>query len=132
MRAIEAVARTVPITSRLAALGAGALRGRCFRPTHHTTPVRTAGPAIAHCQPPVWMMSAPSVGPDAPPMVVHADHNVMALTRSFAAVTTGYPHSGLIFTALDGRLDVTRVRKYAPAPKDMAAVLSTLKEAAPP
>src|SRR5438477_314370 len=83
-----AVERTGPITARLAALGAGALRGRCFRPTHHTTPVRTAGPAIAHCQPPVWMMSAPSVGPDAPPMVVHADHNVMALTRSFAAVTS--------------------------------------------
>jgi hypothetical protein len=36
---------------------------------------------MAHCHPPLSMMSAPSVGPDAPPMVVHADHSVMARKR---------------------------------------------------
>src|SRR5690349_774889 len=70
--AIDAVASAVPMTSSGAVLLLGALWGRCRRPAHHTTPVSTAGPAIAHCQPPFSMMSAPSVGPDAPPIVVMA------------------------------------------------------------
>src|SRR5438477_11147704 len=45
MRAIEAVARTVPIPSRLAALRPGARRGRCFRTDPLTTPGGTAVPA---------------------------------------------------------------------------------------
>jgi len=32
--------------------------------------------------------------------------------KVFAARATGYPHSGLIFAALDGRLDLNRVREY--------------------
>jgi hypothetical protein len=43
--------------------------------------------------------------------------------KAFAAVATTFPHSGLLFAALDDRLDLTRIRKYAPTQKDLAAVL---------
>jgi hypothetical protein len=45
--------------------------------------------------------------------------------KAFAALAMKCPHSGLVFAALDGRLDVARVRQYAPTPKELAAVLGT-------
>jgi hypothetical protein len=51
--------------------------------------------------------------------------------KAFAALATKYLHAGLIFTALDGRLDVARVRQYAPTPKELAAALHTITPAPP-
>jgi hypothetical protein len=43
--------------------------------------------------------------------------------KAFAARAVSYPHAGLIFAALDGRLDVRRVRAYAPTPQEAARAL---------
>jgi len=47
-------------------------------------------------------------------------HDPRAFRKAFAARATLYPHSGLIFAALDGRLDLARVREYAPTPQEAA------------
>jgi hypothetical protein len=43
--------------------------------------------------------------------------------KVFAARAVSYPHSGLIFAALDSRLDLGRVRAYAPTPQEAARAL---------
>jgi hypothetical protein len=49
-----------------------------------------------------------------------------AYRRAFAALAVARPYSGLIFSALDGRLDLARVRKVARTPQEASDALRTL------
>jgi hypothetical protein len=48
--------------------------------------------------------------------------------KAFAARAVAQPHAGLIFAALDGRLDLDRVREYAPTPQEAERALREAAE----
>jgi hypothetical protein len=52
-----------------------------------------------------------------------AGRDPRAFRKAFAARAGGLPHAGLIFAALDGRLDLARVRAYAATPQEAARAL---------
>ena len=56
--------------------------------------------------------------------IVEADSRVFR--KAFAEKAKAQPHAALLFTALDGRLDLTRVRQYAATPEEVAEALKRL------
>jgi hypothetical protein len=48
--------------------------------------------------------------------------------KAFAALAGTYPHSGLIFAALDGRLDLTRIRKQFGTLREARDAVAALRE----
>jgi hypothetical protein len=51
-----------------------------------------------------------------------------AYRKAFAGLAGAYPHSGLIFAALDGRLDLARIRKYFRTAQEARDALAALGE----
>jgi hypothetical protein len=49
-----------------------------------------------------------------------------AYRKAFAALAVGSPHSGLLFAALDGRLDLQRVRRHVPTAAEARAALAAV------
>jgi hypothetical protein len=47
-----------------------------------------------------------------------------AFRKSFAALVGAHPHPGLLFAALDGRLDLERVRKSFRTPEEVRRALA--------
>jgi hypothetical protein len=55
-----------------------------------------------------------------------AERGSPAFRKAFAALATRQPHAGLLFAALDGRLDLARVRRYVPSAAEVRSVLADL------